>query len=301
MEYRHLVGLDTLTYEHPYDRKVLNMLNGKTGFTAATNAIMNLSYVKWQLVALKGGHFQVTPESCESLYALIKDVANTLDVSPIPEIYTEWKYDINGRTFGFGDDTLIVLNSGTVDLLTDEELRFVVGHEFGHIKSGHVIKHMMAQMLNIAVGTVPVIGNLADPIKYLLLYWNRLSEFTADRAGLLACHDIDVALNEIIKVAGLPYKYFGNNVKESFLKQAESFSLDLNDITDQTVKMITIATSNHPWTVMRAAELIKWYESGEYQKVMDTNKPDICIWPDCAKPIPKGAEYCPYCDRKQHF
>ena len=301
MDRKFLLGLDSSTYEHPLDKKFLNILKGKTGFETVTNAFLNWTYLKWNIVALKGGCFQITPESCKALYDEIVDVANTLDVHPIPALYTQWEYAINGCTTGFGDDTLMILKSGAVDLLSEEELRYVVGHEFGHIKSDHVMYHMMANMFSDFIGQVPIIGNLASPLKYLLLYWSRMSEFTADRAGLLACQDIDVALHSIVKMAGLPIKYFDTNIIDGFIKQAESFQLDLNDFSDRAIKTITIATSSHPWTVLRASELLKWYRSGEYENILSSKSNDVCVYPDCAKPIKKNSEFCPYCGRAQNI
>ncbi len=301
MDYKYLIGLNSKSYEHELDRKVLNTLKGKTGFEAATNAFLNWTYIKWNVIALKGGCFQITKDSCPELYTTLLDVSRILDVHPMPSLYTEWQYGINGYTTGFGDDTLIVLKSGAVDLLTEEELRFVAGHEFGHIKSGHVIYHQMANMFNEAMSLLPLVGNLAEPIKYLLLYWDRMSEFTADRAGLLACQDIDVAIQAIVKMAGLPMKYYNDKVRDSFIKQAESFQLDLNSLSEKAIKTITIATSRHPWIVLRAAELLKWYNSGEYEQIINGNSHDVCIWQDCGKPITKGSECCPYCGRPQNI
>lgn len=294
-----LIDLKCEEYEHALDKKVLEKLNGMWGFQNAVNAFVNWTYVKWQIIALKGGHFQVTEDSCPELFNLVHEVQKTLDVSYSPDIYTEWQYDINGYTTGLNDDALMVLKTGAVDLLTDEELKFVVGHEFGHIKSKHVVLHTMASLFNEAMSFIPIVGKLAEPVKYWLLYWQRMSEFTADRAGLLACQDINVALNAIIKMAGLPMKMFGKDLREGFLKQASKFSIDLTDFSDKAIKTITIATSTHPWMVMRAAELIKWYESGECQKIVDEHIGVPCIWSDCGKLIKKGSNICPYCGRPQ--
>lgn len=301
MHRKHLIGLDSKSYEHPLDRKVLNALKGKIGFEAATNAFLNWSYIKWYIISLKGGYFEVTQESIPELYNEVLDVAKTLDVNRVPDIYTQWDYAINGHTTGYSDNTLMVLTSGSVDLLTEEELRFVVGHEMGHIKSGHVLYHTMANLMNVAASQLPLFGTLALGVQYLLLYWNRISEFTADRAGLLACQDIDVALRSIIKMAGLPLKYYDKPTRDAFIKQAESFHIDLNDFSDKAIKTITIATSTHPWTVLRAQELLKWYNSGEYEKILNSTSNDVCIFPDCAMPIKKGATVCPHCGRPQSF
>lgn len=288
-----LIGLKSSDYEHPLDRKVLEMLKGKSLFHDAVNGMLNWGFVKWELIALKGGYFQITQESCKDLYDQIVDVQKTLDVLRLPELYTKWDYAVNGYTTGTKDDTLMVLHSGAVDLLTEQELRFVVGHEFGHIKSDHVLLHMMADMINSGASLIPVVGNFVGASNLLLMYWKRMSEFSADRAGLLACQDIDVALDCIIKMAGIPKKLFGTNARDGFMEQAKKFSLDLSDFSDKAIKTVTIATSTHPWTVMRAAELIKWYESGEYQKIMDNYEGKMC--PVHRGLVAKDTLVCPIC------
>lgn len=101
-----LIGLNSRDYEHPLDRQVLEVLNGRSLFHAAVNGMLNYGYVKWELVALKGGYFQITPESCKDLYGQIVDVQKTLDVLRLPELYTQWDYAVNGYTTGTKDDTL---------------------------------------------------------------------------------------------------------------------------------------------------------------------------------------------------
>ena len=211
----------------------------------------------------------------------------------MPRFYTQWGYDINGYTTGYKEDTLLVLNSGTVDLLSDDELRYVAGHEMGHIKSGHVIYHVMGQLFNTAISQIPLVSTLTTPIYYGLMYWNRMSEFTADRAGLLACQDIDAAISAIIKMSGLPLKYFEKMNRDSFIKQATEFRKSFSGFTDNVIKAISIMGSSHPWTVLRAAELLLWYESGEYQRILNAAQVRTC--PHCNLQIPDNATKCPYC------
>ena len=76
---KQLIGLNSRDYEHPLDRQVLEVLNGKSLFHKAVNGMLNWGYVKWELVALKGGYFQITPESC-------KDFRQMLSMSSGPHI-----------------------------------------------------------------------------------------------------------------------------------------------------------------------------------------------------------------------
>ncbi len=118
MERVHLINLDSQTYEHPFDKAALNTLRNLPGFDTVTNFILNWAAVKWNLVAMQGSNFHVTRESCPELYKQIKEDAAVLGVEDFPEIYTEWGYAVNGYTTGNKDKTMLVLNSGAVDLLT---------------------------------------------------------------------------------------------------------------------------------------------------------------------------------------
>ncbi|MGB9977622.1 MAG: M48 family metalloprotease [Thermovenabulum sp.] len=47
---------------------------------------------------------------------------------------------------------------------------------------------------------------LSTGLQIALLNWVRMSEFTADRAGLLTCQDPEVAASALMKLAGVPQK-----------------------------------------------------------------------------------------------
>lgn len=290
MDTKKLINLPPEEYEHPFDRAALNRLRALPGLDTVTNFMLNWTYVKWHLIELQGSNFHVTNESCPELYQLVKDVATTLYVEDMPEIYTEWGYAVNAYTTGIKDQTLLVLNSGAVDLLDDAQLKYVVGHEIGHIKSGHVLYHMMAQMFSTMMSMIPLGETLLTPIHYALLYWNRMSEFTADRAGLLACQNKDEAIKSIIKMAGVPMKYFNSLNEDSFIKQAEEFEKLNSGIADSAIRSLSIMTSSHPWTVYRAGELLKWIASGEYDRILKKYEGVACV--HCGNILSKDATYC---------
>ncbi len=293
MNKKYLIGLKTTEYEHPFDKMALETLRRLPGFDTFTNFILNWIAVKWEMVAKQGSNFHITRESCLELYNQVKESAKVLDVKDFPEIYTQWGYRINGYTTGNKDMTMLVLESGAIDLLTNQELDYVIGHEMGHIKSGHVIYHMMAQLFNSAIGLIPLGEALTTPIRYALFYWNRMSEFTADRAGLLSCQDKEAAIKAIIKMAGAPIKYFDHLNEEAFIKQADEFEKKYGGVANTAIKTLTIATSSHPWTVYRAGELLKWIDSGEYERILSKYSGFTCI--HCGNSVAKETTMCPRC------
>lgn len=292
-----LVGLKSETYEHPFDREALDKLKKVPGVDKVTNFLLNWTFVNWHLIELQGSHFRITRESCPELYSLIKEVEETLDITDRPKTYTKWGYAINGYTTGTKDNTLMMLNSGAVDLLTDNQLKYIVGHEMGHIKSDHVLYHMMAEFLPTIISLIPGANILTAPIQLALLYWQRMSELTADRAGLLACQDKEAALEAIVKAAGLPLKYFDNINEDAFLKQAEEFAKMHEGFLTGAMVNLKIMTSTHPWTVYRAAELVKWINSGEYDRILSGTNVKRCT--ECGAVVPSSTTACPKCQNDE--
>lgn len=288
-----LINLQSIQYEHRFDREALEAVRKLPGFDSVVNFVLNWTMIKWHVVQLCGSNFHVTKESCPELYNMVHESAETLDVDRLPEIYTQWSYGINAYTTGYKDDTILVLQSGSVDLMPDPELSFVIGHEMGHIKSGHVLYHMMVQYFAQIISSTVLAGKFIVPIQLGLNYWYRMSEFTADRAGLLVCQDLEAALGAIMKMAGLPKRYFNTSDPHVFAKQAKEFMTKYGDTTDKIIRNISILDDSHPWTVMRAYELIKWVENGDYEKILKGNAGKTC--PMCKKTVDPDLEVCPVC------
>jgi len=66
------------------------------------------------------------------------------------------KSEVNA--FAIGDGT-IRLYSGLMDKMTDDELRYVIGHEIGHIKAGHSKARMKAALTTGALRNVVAAGD----------------------------------------------------------------------------------------------------------------------------------------------
>ncbi|HET7158145.1 MAG TPA: M48 family metalloprotease, partial [Burkholderiales bacterium] len=99
--------------------------------------------------------------------------------------------------------------------------------------------------------------------------WKRTSEFTSDRAGLLACQDANAAIGAMVKIAGLPLKYHTSMNTEDFIAQARDFEALDTDTLSWLAKGLSIMGQSHPWTVMRANQFLTWIDAGEYEKVLN--------------------------------
>ena len=113
-------------------------------------------------------------------------------------------------------------------------------------------------------------------LRLALANWRRMSEFTADRAGLLCCQNLDAAISVFMKLSGLPFCYY-NNLKyriPGFIAQAESFEALDSKVTNKFIRMLSIMDETHPWMILRTKELLAWHKSGAYQQILDGKTPD---------------------------
>ena len=262
-----LRGLEHSQYEHPFDQKALSALQSTPGVDLVGNFITKHTIEKIYTVQYTGSNLKVTSENYPKIYEYLQYACQILDLPKVPELYIEWGYSINAFTVG-SENPIIVLNSGLIDLCDDDEIMFIIGHECGHIKSNHMLYHMMAQVINICIDSIPFGSIAAAPLQYALYYWDRMSEFTADRAGLLCCQNKSAAIRAFMKMAGLPIRNYENINHKSFIAQASDFkSLDYEAL-NKVIKFISIADNSHPWTVMRAAELLTWVESKKFKELV---------------------------------
>lgn len=289
----HLYDIPSSAYEHPLDRKTLKSLESFSILEGLIKSLSDWGGVKYQYAVRKASNFHVSEETCPELDQLIKEAASILCVRDIPRVYLEWGYEVNGYTTGYKDTTMMVLNSGVIDLMSDMEQTFVIGHELGHIKSKHVLYWQLATFLSNGLQNIPIIGSVPQLFMLALTKWSRMSEFTADRAGLLACQDVNAALTSIVKMSGVPAKYFDRINLDAFLREGRDIESDL-DWSDKLFQKVHNAVFNdHPWNLLRAYELKKWVDSGEYQKILDTYKAKVC--PDCGSICSPDATECDAC------
>ena len=262
-----LYGLDHKEYEHSFDRKALTTLESTPGLSSLAKYITKNTIEKYYSILCAGSNLKITKSSYPKVYDYLEYACQILNMPYIPDFYIQWGYDINACTIG-AERPIIIINSGLLDLCDENEILFIIGHECGHIKSNHMLYHMMAQVINRIIGNIPLGEYAAFPLQYALFYWSRMSEFTADRAGWLCSQNLNSVVRSFIKMAGLPINEYRNINAKSFIDQAANFQMLDYESLNKVIKILAIADADHPWTVMRGAELIRWIDSGEGKRVI---------------------------------
>ncbi|MCE2700485.1 MAG: M48 family metallopeptidase [Nostocales cyanobacterium LE14-WE4] len=268
-----LTGLSSQTYEHPFDKKALASLQNMPGLSPLLKKVNEYGIDRLLRLQSIASEIRVTPRNFPQLYQPLLEACQILDVTTIPELYL-FRGTGHIQTYIIGVEKPIVgINIEAMEWLNYDELLFIFGYEIARIKSQHMIYHQMSIVMPvlkiwISSTTLGLGGLIASGVELALYNWVMMAKFTADRAGLLACQDIDVATTALMKLAGLPEEYLTPHVIEDFLVQSREFAANSVDGLDQVTKILSYSDSNLSWLVMRTGELLKWVDSGEYNHVL---------------------------------
>ena len=152
------------------------------------------------------------------------------------------------------DKPIIVVTTGMLELADDEGLRFIIGHEVGHVLSGHAVyRTMLLALINLAAAMqwLPIGAWSIRAIIFGLNEWFRKSELSCDRAGLLCSQDASAALRVHASLAGAQNP---NDIDiAGFLDQAEEYEKH-GDVRDSLPKLLQMSGKTHPLAALRAAE-----------------------------------------------
>jgi Zn-dependent protease with chaperone function len=243
-----------------------------TGFDVLLRKLSGLFNERAFRLQFLASGVRVSERQFPQINDMVRDGAYVLDMPEIPEVFVTQNPLVNAMALG-SDKPFIVINTGLIDLLDAEELRTVVGHELGHVLSGHAVyRTMLFHLINLAarIAWVPLGYIGLRGIIWALEEWYRKAELSCDRAGLLASQDPAAAKRVLMKLAG------GSRLSElnsdAFMEQAHDYDA-VPDVRDGLLKILQLQGNTHPFAVVRFAELTRWIDSGEYERILAGDYP----------------------------
>jgi len=140
---------------------------------------------------LKSESIKVTPEQLPVLHGSLEEVCRKLKLSKIPEFYiVQHNGVLNAFATRHSGRNFIVIFSDLLEALGHDspQVRFLIGHEIGHIRRNHLLK----RLLLIPSMIIPLIGKA----------YHRACEATCDRFGLFAAGNTQGATLGLTVLAG---------------------------------------------------------------------------------------------------
>ena len=147
---------------------------------------------------MEGHSLKVEKELLPDFYQLCHEVKEKLGVKDKVDFYITGDSSVNAFSVAAeseGEPHIVNINSALFDLMTTDELRFVVGHELGHLLNKDTALARLIQFVFPPNAEVPV------TLQYKIRLHEQLAELVADRYGYMAVENLDVCVTAFFKMA----------------------------------------------------------------------------------------------------
>jgi uncharacterized tellurite resistance protein B-like protein len=167
---------------------------------------------------------------------------------------------------------VIVLSSRLIEVFTEAELRFVIGHELGHLTFDHFAIPMPATA--IVEDAAGVIVPRSTALKLYL--WCRTAEISADRAGLVCGEDPEAAASGFFKLAsGLSSAHVVPDL-ESYSRQVDSLVSAPSARAKPREDDDTLdCFSTHPFSPLRVRAVVAFSKSRTYRQLVGRSTGEV--------------------------
>lgn len=250
---------------HPEDAAALQQMESIPGFGTLIKKVLAVGIENLQYGVNMASTIRLSERQLPDLYRHLPPICHKLGIRE-PELYL--KMDPIPNAWTFGDTRIyITLTSGLVDMLTDEELDSVIAHECGHILCRHVLYHTVAEWVKSGLASLGILGSLAVPIEYALLYWSRKSELSADRAAAIVTSP-EIVASVQARLSGGPSIITSKIDLNEWAKQADEYDRIQNSgLWNKTLQLSVIAGLDHPFAAVRVREILNWGESEQFRRI----------------------------------
>lgn len=147
---------------------------------------------------MEGHSLKIEKDLLPDLYALCQEVKQKLGFEAKVDFYITGNTDINAFSVASEDPeepNIVNINSGLLNLMSHDELRFVIGHELGHLINKDTALARLIDFIFPNRASIPV------SLLYKIRLHDQLAELVADRYGYMACDQLDTCVTAFFKLA----------------------------------------------------------------------------------------------------
>lgn len=152
----------------------------------------------WWRSNMEGHSLKVAQELLPDMFKLCSTVKECLGFNEPVDFYITGDSSVNAFSVAAekeGQPHIVNINSGLIELMTQEELAFVIGHELGHLINKDTALSRLISFV-FPEGTTPPITLL-----YKIRLHSQLAELVADRYGYLATKNLNACVTAFFKMA----------------------------------------------------------------------------------------------------
>jgi Zn-dependent protease with chaperone function len=257
-------NISSKAYEHPADRAATAALKAVPMLDTVVRKLIEWQYERALRQTMLSNSVRVGERQLPDLWAHHVAVCRILDMPRTYDLYVTDTVVANAMAIG-SQNPIVVVGTPLLGRLGPGEQRALLAHEVAHILSDHVLYTTALAILLRLGGNVPFpLGIPALAVRAVLLEWSRAAELSCDRAQALVVRDPRIVCRGLMVLAG-GMKADQLNL-DAFLAQAREYE-DWDDPSDRVRRFFYEINQTHPYTVKRVSEIMRWVQSGEYDRI----------------------------------
>lgn len=258
-------GISSKAYEHPADRAATAALKAVPMLDTVVRKLIEWRYERALRQFYLGNSIKVSEQQLPELWAAHNGVCRILDMPEVYDLYVTSPVFGGAQAIG-SSKPLIVVDSEWLARLGPGEQRALIAHELGHVLSDHMLYMTALNILLSAGGNLPFfLGMPFRAVRAVLLEWFRAAELSCDRAAALAVRDPKIVCRLLMVLSGaMPAAELN---LDAFMAQAWHYE-SWDDPSDRVRRFFNELGKTHPDSVRRVSEVMKWVQSGEYDRII---------------------------------
>ncbi|MBR3043437.1 MAG: M48 family metallopeptidase [Oscillospiraceae bacterium] len=264
------MGYDPHLYIHKLDEAAKEALDAFPQMIKLCEIYLAEVHERAAKIDLLSSAIRLSENQMPEIYALLPPICEKLGID-VPALYYLKSKEINAMTGG-DTEPFIVITSKMAEELPPEMIASALAHECGHIACRHSIYHFLVSQLTDGLDSAILQKNrklrrLVTPqLVRGLLFWDRCSELSADRAAVLCDGDASITIDTLLKVHG----YDKNINREAFMQQAVDLHELVNDSdANRIMELMLTKDESHPRLATRVYECDAWSKTPEFQEILD--------------------------------
>lgn len=187
----------SIELEQKLGKLIYDALQGKVVEDVIRKTRMSGGDAYWRS-NMEGHSLKVEKDLLNAFYDLCQEVKNTLGVEDPVDFYITGDSSVNAFSVASeceGEPHIVNINSALFDLMSEDELRFVIGHELGHLINKDTA---LTRLIHFVF---PPESNIPVTLQYKIRLHSQLAELVADRYGFLATRNLEACVTAFFKMA----------------------------------------------------------------------------------------------------
>lgn len=267
------MAYDSALYMHDLDRKAFDALNMFPHFVKLQQAYITNVDEKAAKIEFLSTAIRLSEKQMPEIYGLLPPICEKLGIE-VPDLYmvrSRNKKDLNAFTGGI-TTPFVCVTSELIKQLPTQMVASIIAHECGHISCKHYLYHSLAR--NFANGIeasplykIPAIRkHISKALITALLFWDRCSELSADRAAVLCDGDAGKTIDALLRIHGFDQEIN----RDEFIKQALDLKAFVNDSqANKMMEQMIVQWDSHPLLATRAYECYDWARSDRFSGIIN--------------------------------